>query len=209
MIDTMVKSKAFLALFILFITIISCNDNSTFNPVKEVASAVQNIMSKTSSPKLIQEKKIGDFIYTASFRPAELISKYEEESGVASKSNPGELNQSLYFQLDIEHETFADELLKFNISGYQQYDKRIKYCSFNMIGDVSIITGKDTIPCGLHHFERSFNIGSKTTFLLAFPVSAKSISEDVTLLYHDNLFENGIVKFYFRKELFNPDKYKS
>lgn len=195
---------------VVFVTVTSCNDITHVNDnIKEFTTVVREIITKETPIDFIQKKKIGEFIYTASYRPSDLIAKYEYESGTISHRDPEELEQCLYFQLDIEHETFADELLKYNVFGYSQYDERVKYFSFNMMEDIYIITGRDTIPCGLHHFERNFSIGNKITVMLAFPISSNIIYDDVTLQYHDNSFNNGIVKLYFRKELFKPVNNKS
>lgn len=77
------------------------------------------------------------------------------------------------------------------------FDETIKYLSFNMQNDFSIVTKKnDTIKCNGVTFERNFKIASFQKVLVYF--SGIQPDEKVQLVYNDKLFHKGILKFRFK-----------
>lgn len=101
-----------------------------------------------------------------------------------------------YYTFSIEDTTMQDELLKSQLGSREEYEQRILYYSFEMQKDIQLISGKDTLPCSLLHFERTYNISPKANFLLGFPVNKNSSKEpeSKTLVYEDRVFKTGIVK---------------
>ena len=75
--------------------------------------------------------------------------------------------------------------------------------------DISLLDGKDTVPCDLYHFERAYDVSPSATILLGFTASKKT-KNDKTLIIYDRTFNKGTVKFLFKaSELNNKPKLKT
>lgn len=76
------------------------------------------------------------------------------------------------------------------------YGDGIKYMSFALDKDFYVVTGKnDTIRCAGVNFERNFKIAPFQKVLLFF--SGIDPDDKIQLIYNDQLFRNGIMKFKF------------
>ncbi len=89
----------------------------------------------------------------------------------------------------------GDDLLKSKYTN-KDYDQAVRYMSFHLEKDFVAITGKkDTIPCSGMVFERNFQLAPYKKVLLHFANIPEE--ETIQLLYHDQLFDNGTLKFEF------------
>ena len=104
-----------------------------------------------------------------------------------------------YFTLRIKSNR-TDNLLKFD--GAADGGEKLDYFAFNMQNDLSLVAGKDTLACVLHHFERTYNIAPYCDFLIAFelPVKNNSQVEDKIFIFEDKLFKLGTIKLKIKKE---------
>jgi len=160
---------------------------------------------KNDAKLLLKKTQLGAFSYSVIYKPVDLIIYNENGNEVPNlkiyNSKKSELQGMEYFDLHIESRESNGELLKINCPDSKNYDERVQYCSFGMQQDIKAIVGKDTVDCALYHFERMFDTAPRATFLLGFPSGAfKNKFDDITILYHDHLFNNGIVKFRFSKQ---------
>ncbi len=100
------------------------------------------------------------------------------------------------FELEFEHEN-KDDLLKETYTR-RNYEASVKYMAFTITKDFSAVTmSQDTIPCSGTHFERNFKVAPFKRLLLYFEGIAPN--ENITLLYKDQLFGNGLVTFDFNE----------
>lgn len=77
------------------------------------------------------------------------------------------------------------------------YDKAVEYMSFKLDKDFQVITSSnDTIPCSGVLFERNFKVAPFKRALLYFGNIPEN--DQIQLLYNDQLFGNGIIKFNFK-----------
>lgn len=147
---------------------------------------------------LEKKKKIDDITYVAQYRPVPyIICQEERKDDIADslvKRRSGELNGMQYLNLKIE--VPQGELLKYKITSRAEYDERVNYFSFGMQKDIQLVDGKDTLPCVLFHYERIYDVAPYGIFLMAFP-KGKSTGADKTLIFSDNQFNKGIIKFHF------------
>lgn len=82
------------------------------------------------------------------------------------------------------------------------YKKSVEYLSFTIQKDFSVITSKnDTILCSGVLHERNFKVAPFNKVLLFF--SGIDPNENIQLLYKDNLFRKGTLKFQFNEPILN------
>lgn len=79
------------------------------------------------------------------------------------------------------------------------YEKAVEYMSFKLEKDFQVITSsRDTITCSGVLFERNFKVAPFKRALLYFGNVPEN--EEIQLLYNDQLFGNGIIKFNFKSK---------
>lgn len=161
-----------------------------------------------------KEKAIGEFLFSALYKPYEYIICMEERNNslpdTLLKRRIKEIDDMEYYDLKIELKNGKNELLKYNLSSPQQYTDRVNYFAFGMEKDIKLVVdGKDTILCGLYHFERAYDVVPFVKVVVGFKKSSEKFKEK-TLIFHDKIFENGIIKFHYtKKELNNIPKLKT
>jgi hypothetical protein len=77
------------------------------------------------------------------------------------------------------------------------YDEAVKYMAFKIQKDFKVVTStNDTIVCSGVLFERNFKVAPFKRALLYF--GAINPNEEIQLIYNDQLFGNGLMKFNFK-----------
>jgi len=171
---------------------------STLASAEEIQSVV---LDKHNG--FLKERKIGQYIYKTLYKPVDFIISREKTETIDRQSyleKKNSLDGLYYFDLRIVNTTNTGDLLKSISSDYGDYDLKVKYCAYQMQYDIHLVAGTDTIPCILFHFERTFDVAPVSTFLLGFAKPVSHQYDDLQLIYHDNLFNNGIIKFHFTRE---------
>lgn len=86
--------------------------------------------------------------------------------------------------------------------GVQQAEalEREGYLSFEVLGDVYLEDGEDLQPAIFHHYER--NYGLKPSVDLFFRFNQFTPKGDVTFVYRDQLFHQGMFRIPFNQALF-------
>jgi hypothetical protein len=163
---------------------------------------------------LLRKKTIDELSFSAQYKPCSYIACLESAKADISdtilRRKLSELEGMEYIDLKIELEGGQGELLKHDLHSAKQYDERITYFSFGMQKDIFLVAGADTIPCGLYHFERAYDVTPYSVFLLGFATRPGSMKTDRTLVFHDNTFHKGIIKLNFSaSDLSNIPKLKT
>jgi hypothetical protein len=99
-------------------------------------------------------------------------------------------------EIEFQH-TSQDDLLKDDYTN-RTYEDAVKYMAFTIVKDFKVVTSSnDTIQCSGVNFERNFKVAPFKRALLYFT----NINPDDTikLIYHDELFGNGTIKFNFNE----------
>ncbi|MFN3754312.1 hypothetical protein [Flavobacterium sp.] len=82
------------------------------------------------------------------------------------------------------------------------YQKAVEYISFAIQKDFLVVTSKnDTIECSGVLFERNFKVSPDNKVLLFF--SNIDPNDKIQLVYEDNLFRKGVLKFRFKEPILN------
>lgn len=153
---------------------------------------------------LIKHKRFGRFKYSLRYKPTD----YMIVKDAASETIPVSLYDSLknvysgfeYYTFSIHDTLSMDELLKTNLKSRSEYDERLLYFSFEMQKDIQLVSGTDTIPCSLLHFERTYNISPQANFMLGFPVTKENNPGDKILIFEDKVFGIGLMKLKIKEE---------
>ena len=84
------------------------------------------------------------------------------------------------------------------------YQKTVEYMSFKIQKDFKVVTNnkKDTIQCAGVAFERNFKIAPNNKVMLYF--SGINPNDMIQLIYQDNLFQKGTLKFSFKEKILIP-----
>ena len=167
-------------------------------PVSDYVKWVQDFKNG-----LRKEKKMDDLNFILQYKPAEYIVCMEEREekmyDTLLKSRVNDLKEMQYYDLKIMLNKEEGELLKYNLSSKEQYEKRVNYFAFRMQDDIQLVEGKDTLPCVLYHFERTYDVAPYCTILVGFNLDTKNIQKQKTFLFHDRTFNKGLLKFTFKE----------
>lgn len=151
---------------------------------------------------LIREKDISEFNYKIKYLPTEQLilnelNKSGLEVNLENITRIGQEYQGMeYFEMRIQVNGFNDELAKYQTADLSQYQTRIAHMSFAMQRNITLSTElKENIQCKLFHFERTYGITPYTTFLFAFSKEDIADAYDRTVVYDDELFNKGRLKF--------------
>jgi hypothetical protein len=155
---------------------------------------------------LLLTRSIGEYEFALQYKPAEYVVLQENGPGVPA----AKLQQGCADIADMEYFTFrigkkgGTDLLKDDVSTTDQFTSRLAYFSAAMQRDLFVVSGTDTFPCLLFHFERTYGVDPRSTFLLGFDITTlKNGNTPAELIfgYDDKELGTGPVLF-----TFSPDK---
>lgn len=140
-------------------------------------------------------KDFNDVNFQILYKPIDYIVAKEYLNGNLKKEDiknrVKELSNMQYFTLRIKSKN-SNELLNANISSENEYYQRLEYFMGPMQDDIKLIENNDTIPCALHHFERTYGLAPYNNFVLAFAPS-KSNNADKYFVFEDKILGTGKV----------------
>lgn len=159
-------------------------DNTENGLVQEYANEEKALKLKAQykTPEYLAIKEIG----VEAFHPDSIVTLAKEFDG------------GYHFNFTISSSVSGYDVIKEKLSP-SDYLKRITYLTGEIRKDFKLVSGLDTLPCVVCHYERNYNISPNNVFILVFPYQQKTES-DLTLLYDDKLFNQGIVEFKFKNK---------
>lgn len=167
------------------------------------AELVRYIGDSTSG--FVLTKKIGATSFSVHYLPASYNALMEMGPGQFSLDKYQQLCKeytgSYNFRLKIRHNSGVHPL-KAESHEKNEWFMLKKYFDFDVLNDVHLVQGKDTVNCTVHHhFYNDISPDLDMTFL--FNKDKLSFREPVTFIYYDRLFNNGFVLFEFDEEVIN------
>lgn len=150
---------------------------------------------------LCPSKKIGQLQFDLQYKPLEYIVLKDNAgmklSPAEMKKQVSEIGDMQYFTLRISSEKGGD-LLQSDAMEMAEFSNRLAYFSSGMQKDLKLIEGNDTLNCLLFHFERSFGIDPRSTFVIGFPLAKQdgpggTSATDKIFLYDDHELGAGPV----------------
>jgi hypothetical protein len=150
-------------------------------------------------------KEFNDVDFQILYKPINYIVAKEYLNGNLKKENISkrllELGNMQYFTLRIKSKS-SNELLNANISNENEYYQRLEYFMGPMQDDIKLIENNDTIPCAIHHFERSYGLAPYNNFVIAF-ASSKINNSDKYFVFEDKILGTGTVTFKIKQQDIN------
>jgi hypothetical protein len=140
-------------------------------------------------------KTIGDYTFELQYKPDEYVVLRENSVAMPSaqemRSETASIADMQYFTFRISSDS-GNDLLNDEPESASEYSSRLVYFSSLMQQDISLVENGDTLPCMLFHFERTFGVDTRSTFLLGFPKS-KDMSTEKTFIYDDQELRTGTI----------------
>lgn len=168
-----------LFLFLISLLFFSCEGGKTSFGTEEEFQAYLN----NPDNGFIQSATIGDFIWSAKLTP----------------TTTKDINNEVSFSLRIE-KTDGGSVLDHGSVPKEVAMTREGVLAFDVKNMVFLECNDQIIPCSFHHYER--NYGLKPSVDLLFHFNNVSPKQDVNFVFRDELFDQGLVRIKFNKDLF-------
>lgn len=192
--------KGLIKLFLLFL-LFSCSDKKQVPDDSEIRFRYFNLENRGWKSKL-HVQKIDNISFTATDVPIQyyLLKELGDADLVKVDSIYEENKRERVIEFAFEEDSEKDLLQeKFT---HLDYKKAVEYMSFTIEKDFYAVTPKnDTIKCSGVQFERNFKVAPSNKILLFF--SGINPDDKIQLVYQDNLFGKGTIKFNFVDPLLN------
>lgn len=148
----------------------------------------------------VKTKQIAEFNYSLKYLPVEYMVCNELKNKKATQQEIDSLMPEYdgmeYYELKISVDDFVEETIKYQLSDMNEYQNRVKYLSFAMQSDLKAVLEKNkVIDCKLFHYERTFGLAPYTKVLFAFSKEDIGDAQERTIVFEDNLFNKGLIKF--------------
>jgi hypothetical protein len=110
-------------------------------------------------------------------------------------------NKIDYFKLDISSTTLQDPLTE-DTKAKEDYYEKLNYLTFDMQHKISLVCQKDTLPCVLYHYERTYNTTNFCRVMLAFDTEKIDRTAPRQLIIQDDRLGIDTVGFSFANAKF-------
>ncbi len=158
-----------------------------------------NWYKEVGAKELSYTKKIDGLAFSILYKPYEYEFLCANDIGDSLIKEDLEKTSDLqYFTIRIAKEDYKDDLLKFDLANYEEYDSRVKYYSFDVGNDIKLIDGLDTLNCVGVQYERTYSLNPYITLVVNFlnkENKGKNTSELLakTIVFEDRVFGKGTV----------------
>lgn len=143
------------------------------------------------------EKVIDQYTFSLQYKPFEYEALQELGPAKATRSSVeakrAMYDSTQYFTLHIKSGNHQ-EVLNTNGNALEQA-QWLEYFMGPAQDDILLVDGKDTLPCILYHFERSYNLDNGNAIVLGFEKTSRSHTGDKEIIYNDQVLETGPVHF--------------
>lgn len=147
---------------------------------------------------LLVSKTIDGFEFSLLYKPCEYIALMQDKDESMSKAALDEKIKPMegmqYYTFTIKTES-GQELMREGINAENEYYERLDYIVSYMQNDLTLIDGKDTLPCTLFHYERNYNVAPQNNFVLGFEkpkaAAGANAATDKTLVFNDQILGIG------------------
>lgn len=181
-----------------------CNNRKALAP----AEFLNFLNSEKSGLKL--QKEFNQVNYKLQLQPPEVLAlknlSEKTANGESFKKEYSYYRNKLNFIFLIEDALESNNRVKLAVFDKDMYSKMLLYANSELKNDFKLVQGNDTLICSVVHLEPANSIQPIFRLSLAFN-GVDTLKKEYTLVYNDNLFMNGPIKFYFPKQVFEnlPD----
>jgi hypothetical protein len=189
--------RGLISFVFISLLLISCNDSQKKGNLSEEDLQYQLFQLENKGWKSKKHsQKVDAIAFTATEVPIQYYLLKELGNGNLSEVDSlyNENSKERIIEFTFQHENEVDLLEeKYTELNYQ---KSVEYMSFSIERDFYVVTNKnDTLKCSGVLHERNFKTAPYTKVLLFF--SGIDPEDKLQLIYHDRLFQKGILKFNF------------
>jgi hypothetical protein len=143
-------------------------------------------------------KEIDGFSFSLQYKPVPYIILMENNGKFPGLTDFAKRREELggmqYYTLRVSSDKDHD-LLRAGIRDDNEYYSRLEYFTSIMQNDIELVDGDDTLACVLYHYERSYNLSPKSSFVLGFENNPERKNDgERTFIFHDQVFGIGTVK---------------
>ena len=151
---------------------------------------------------LRKDQTVGGFELSAMYEPADLIIAKRDIKDAKEWKSEYETFEHFQFRIKLKE---GGNILMYHETAQKNEVSRINHFSFEAKEDFMILSGQDTSKCKLAIYSRNYNLQPTIDLTLTFDKIEKK--SDWQLIYSDQQFDIGKVKFLFRQEDLNniPD----
>jgi hypothetical protein len=188
---------------LLLVLLASCGHADRVSPERYMQYAGQADNGCTVS------RTFGEILFTARYEPLayKVIRDLKAIDSTVTEANYNNLanteKDQVYFIFRMESVGRDASPLKILASGPASAARVMQYTQSRLQGDFHLESGNREIPCALYHLEDDYSMLNYSLISLSFDASRIDASADMTLVYNDQLFENGPIKFTIRRDALN------
>ena len=154
---------------------------------------------------LRQIKNVGAFELDLQYKPMAYVIANEFRSNELEESKYAKRQKELegleYYNLKIKVNKEGENITTFQVHNQDQQQNRLYYLSYELKNDLRMVQGRDTVAPALYHFERTYDVSSHRTFVLAFPKSEEK--GDRTLIVNSQEIGTGPIKIKIKEHAIN------
>ncbi len=196
------RNKNFIVAIASFsaLTIVALGGFVWLKPERKKLYSVDYLKAVQKDENLILEKKLGQVVYNCQYIPAEYNAiRYlrPDMEKLRLKEAIDASNGFVYFKFSIKSTDPSNPVLDPSVLDAITYNERIQYFNAFAQNNLKLIYDKDTLDCNQYLFENPFNLSTEVKLMIAFKIKENHPIEGMQLIYNDELFNSGFVKFYF------------
>ena len=143
-------------------------------------------------------KQVDELLFTLQYKPHDYLalkaSKKINPTAEEMRKYKNEISDLQYFTLQLGNADSTADGLTTGMNDDSEFYGRIQYFTSAIQNDFKLVDGKDTLPCVLHHFERTYGLTPYTSFVLGFRNSQKNEVTDKIFIYEDKILQTGTIK---------------
>jgi hypothetical protein len=188
------------AYIFIFIALVSCSKKSVNSPAEYLAFC--------SHPDngLVVDKEFNNILYKAKLQTPEAILFGAEQDFKSSSEYHQKLvglKDKLNFVFLIEDVKGSSRQVRSAVFNKSSYGSMLAYANTDLAKDFTLLQGTDTIYCSVVHLEAANSVQPIIRIALGFDGIDTTKAKDFTLIYNDNFFQNGPLKFHYAPSVFN------
>lgn len=155
---------------------------------------------------LIQKRIFDPIIYSLKYEPIEykVIIELNAERKLITRSDfdvlKSEYEGLLYFVFKIENSNSEKSPIKALAKSPEDLSKLNKYCQSRLSNDFYLESNNVKIPSVIFHLEDDYSLTNFNLISIAFESKNIDFNSDISFVYNDPFFNNGLIKFNISKE---------
>lgn len=191
----------YIGLLLCAIALYSCAERSGSMDVNDFMRYVES-----SSSGYRKDINAGDMSVNIQYKPIEyVVYKEMARSAIDIDSFEArclELQHTIWFNIGLHIKDAQVNPIKNNVSGIQEYNSRYQYFLTEASKDIKAYYGSDEneIEKIAYHFETNYGLTPMDVIVVGFKIPDSIAKEDIVLVYHDKLYNSGLVKAKISKE---------